>query len=171
MPFRLDVALWGASLAITLARRGRLIFSTDAKYLGMKYTTWAIDYCYIGFMMYFIDIFLSANFTPENVFLHQVANSVGVVGVDILKAVLFSSMIPKAKKDHLKHLGSSLIRALFTVQGIKDNFRFFGKILAGQGWLREWDEGKSIRKSIRHQIWYFVKIGLISSEFTSCYYY
>ena len=44
MPFRLDYALWGLSLVVTLARRVNLLFSTDGKYIRMKYATWAIDY-------------------------------------------------------------------------------------------------------------------------------
>lgn len=57
-------------------------------------------------------------------------------------------------------LAKTLITALFTPSGWMDTFRFFGKLLSGQGIISEWDEGKSVRKSIRHQIWYFAKIGL-----------
>ena len=37
MPFRLDVALWGTCLFLTVARRIGIAFKTDSKYFFMKY--------------------------------------------------------------------------------------------------------------------------------------
>ena len=161
MPFRLDHAIWVASVAITLITRVSLLVKTEKKYVGMKYATWAIDYCYAGLTLYFVEKYLVTDFTPEKVFVHQVLNSTFVCLIDILKALLFSSLLPKAKLDHLKSLGKSLLDAMFTVDGIKANFKFLGSLLAGQGTAFEWEEDKTtVRKSVRHQLWYFFKIGV-----------
>jgi len=80
----------------------------------------------------------------------------------LLKALFFWNLLPKAKTDHIKHLWNSLQHALFTVKGMKDNVKFFGKLLTGQGTFYEFDIGKSSRRSVRHNIWYFCKIGLFA---------
>ena len=164
MPFRLDYALWGLSLAITLSRRGHLVLSTDGKYLRMKYVTWLIDYMYLGANMYFADMFLSKNLTPENVLFHQMANSAFVVAIDLLKGVLFANLAAKAKIDHIKYIAKEGVKMIFTAEGIKDNFRFLGTLLKGEGTLFEWSDGKAVRKSVRHIIWYFVKIGVSDTQ-------
>lgn len=159
MPFRLDYALWSALLAVVVLRRSDLLSPTDNEYLSMKFTTKFIVYSYFFAIMYFADTYLSSHFTPENVFLHQAANSVLVVAVDLLKAALFSSLILKAKIDHLVHLAKSLRDACFTLDGIKGNFKFLSQVMVDKGTFFEWDEGKAVRKSICHQIWYFEKSG------------
>jgi len=160
MPIRLDFVLWGASFVFELGRRYRNA-PRDAKYVHMKYTTWAIDYCYMFAMLCFIETYVSTHFTPLTIFVVQAANSCLVVAVDILKAVLFADLLPKAKIEHLKHLGQSLREAVFTVQGIKGNFGFLGKLIGGQGILLDWEASPAIvRTSARHNLWYFVKIGL-----------
>ena len=161
MPIRLDYALWGISLVVTLCMRGNLLFSTDKKYLGMKYTTWLIDYMYVGANLYFIELFLSKNWTVQNVFFHQLANSCFVVVIDVLKCVLFSRLLPKVKVDHMKNNGMQLLKSLFTFSGIKGNFLFFFKLLKGEGLIREWSDDKTtVRKDVRYIIWYFIKIGV-----------
>jgi len=162
MPFRLDYILWGLCLAIVVYRRLHINLETEAKYVRMKYMTWALDYSYMFFGMWICDNYLSVDFSPENIFKHQVFNAFGIIVMDLLKAALFWNLLAKAKTEHLKHLWNSLQHALFTSRGWKDNFKFFGKILSGQGILTEFDIGKSSRRSVRHNIWYMCKIGLFA---------
>jgi len=162
MPFRLDAALWGISLAITLGRRSHLLGTTDGKYISMKYATWGIDYLYFGASLYIFDTYMAPNFSPELIFYHQVMNSFLVVMIDVLKYFLFLPLLPKAKTEHIAHMGSSIYKMLFSIQGCKENVKFIGKLLSGQGTLFEWDEGKAVRRNSRHQLWYFVKIGIVS---------
>ena len=136
MPIRLDYALWGISLVITLCMRGNLLVSTDKKYLGMKYTTWLIDYMYLGANLYFIELFLSKNWTAQNVFFHHLANSCFIVVIDVLKCVLFSRLLPKVKVDSIKNYGKQLLKSLFTFNGIKGNFLFFLQATKGRGYYQ-----------------------------------
>jgi hypothetical protein len=129
----------------------------------MKYTTWLIDYMYLGANLYFIDMFLSKNFTPQNVLFHQMANCCFVVAIDILKCLLFAPLLAKVKVDQMKNNGKELVKALFNLDGIKGNLRFLVKLLKGEGTISEWSDDKTtVRKDVRYNIWYFIKIGLVS---------
>mmetsp|Transcript_2570 Transcript_2570/g.2849 ORF Transcript_2570/g.2849 Transcript_2570/m.2849 type:complete len:395 (-) Transcript_2570:145-1329(-) len=133
------------------------------KYINMKFLTWAIDYIYMGGMLYFLNTFLSGdNFTARNILLHQAANSILVCMVDLLKAISFYKLIAKAKTDHLIMLKKNLVQAFSTKAGIKGNFQFLYRVLMGEGTLTEFRGKKTQLFSIRHQIFYFIKIGLIS---------
>jgi len=133
------------------------------KYSNMKYLTWAIDYAYMGGMLYFLNTFLSGdNFTARNILLHQAANSILICVVDLLKAISFYKLIAKAKTNHLIMLKKNLVQAFSTKAGIKGNFQFLYRILMGEGTLTEFRDKKTQIFSIRHQIFYFIKIGLIS---------
>lgn len=159
MAFRLDYAFWAASLVTTVLMRIGIIASSNRSYLVTKYSTWAIDYFYIGATLYFLEQYLTYNFTPDVVYKHQVLNSALVCVVDILKAFLFSRLLPATKVDHLKMLRRDLGSALFTLAGWKETFAFLGRLARGEGIVSEFEEGKTIRKSVRHQIWYWLKIG------------
>jgi len=133
------------------------------KYINMKYLTWAIDYAYMGGMLYFLNTFMSGeNFTARNVLLHQAANSILVCMVDLLKAVSFSKLVAKAKTDHLIMLRKNLLQIFSTKAAMKENLQFLYRILMGEGTLTEFRKKKTQLFSIRHHIFYFVKIGLIS---------
>ena len=122
---------------------------------------------YLGANMYFADMFLSKNFTPENVLYHMMANSVFVVAIDILKAILFTPLVAKAKTDYMKNIGKDLVKVLFTVEGIKGNFAFLGKLLKGEGIISEWSDDKTtVRTSARYTLWYFIKIGVSGIYYT-----
>jgi len=159
-PFRIDYALCGLCLAYVVWRR-HADRDCDAKYVRMKYATWVIDYLFMGLSMWFCESFMSFNFTPENVFKHQFVNSILINGIDLFKARLYWNLLPKAKTDLLKHLWKSLKHAVSTVRGMKDNFKFIGKLLSGQGIFTEFDIGKASRRSIRHTIWYIFKVALV----------
>jgi len=133
------------------------------KYINMKFLTWAIDYAYMGGMLYFLNTFLSGdNFTARNILLHQAANSILVCMVDLLKGITFYKLVAKAKTDHLIMLKKNLVQAFSTKAGIKGNFQFLYRILMGEGTLTDFRGKKTQLFSIRHQIFYFVKMGLIS---------
>merc|ERR1712161_177391 len=133
------------------------------KYINMKFFTWIIDYVYMGGMLYFLNTFLSGDsFTAWNILLHQAANSILVCMFDLLKAISFYKLVAKAKTDHLIMLKKNLVQAFSTKAGIKGNFQFLYRVLIGEGTLTEFRGKKTQLFSIRHQIFYFVKIGLIS---------
>jgi len=69
------------------------------KYINMKYLTWAIDYGYIGGMLYLLNTVMSEEkITVRNILLHQAANSILVCMLDVLKVISFS-----------KHLANDII--------------------------------------------------------------
>jgi len=113
-------------------------------------------------MLYFLNTFLSGdNFTARNILLHQAANSILVCMVDLLKAKSFYKQVAKAKTDHLIMLKKNLVQAFSTKAGIKGNFQFLYRILMGEGTLTDFRGKKTQLFSIRHQIFYFLKMGLI----------
>merc|ERR1712238_311581 len=120
-------------------------------------------YVYMGGMLYFLNTFLSGdNFTARNILLRQAANSILVCIVDLLKAISFYKLIAKAKTDHLIMLKKNLMQVCSTKAGIQGNFQFLYRILMGEGTFTEFRGKKTQLFSIRHQIFYFIKIGLIS---------
>eukprot|EP00588_Corethron_pennatum_P015822 CAMPEP_0194279534 /NCGR_PEP_ID=MMETSP0169-20130528/13982_1 /TAXON_ID=218684 /ORGANISM="Corethron pennatum, Strain L29A3" /LENGTH=378 /DNA_ID=CAMNT_0039023969 /DNA_START=120 /DNA_END=1256 /DNA_ORIENTATION=- len=165
MHVRLDYAVWGASFVVNAMQRMGIVPKSDPstrmQYVMMKWVTWTMDYAYMFGMICFLETFMSGkNFTAKNVFLHQVMNSNLVCLFDIIKAISFWKFLPKAKTDHLAMLGRDIVKALFTIEGIKENFKFLSKILTGEGIFNEFRSEQ--RKSIRHQLWYFFKIGLVA---------
>ena len=167
MNVRLEYAVWGASFVINaMIGSGGVAKSDPSKrmqYVMMKWVTWTMDYAYMFAMMCFLETFMSgANFTAEHVFLHQVANSILVCLFDLIKAFSFWKLLPKAKTDHLAMLGRDIAKALFTIEGIKENFKFLSQILSGEGIFKEFSIGKEQRASIRHNLWYFFKIGMVA---------
>ena len=133
------------------------------KYINMKFLTWVIDYVYMGGMLYFLNTFLSGdNFTASNILLHQAANSILVCMFDLLKAVSFYKLVAKAKTNHLIMLKKNLVQAFSTKTGLQGNLQFLYRVLMGEGTLIEFRGKKTQLFSICHQIFYFIKIGLIS---------
>ena len=51
--------------------------------------------------------------------------------MDIFKGIIFSDVVPKAKTDHLKHLGKEFI-GLFSPSGLVSIAKFFMKLLTGK---------------------------------------
>lgn len=133
MAFCLNYGFWATSLITTLMVYISIITSSDCLYLFMKYSTWAIDYLYIGATIYYLDQYLSDHLTPEVIFKHQVLNSALVCIVDMLKAFLFFSLLSGTKIEHLNILFRDLGTALFTLAECKENFAFLGQISCGQG--------------------------------------
>jgi len=165
MEIRADYAIWAATSLIVIIQRLNYVPKADAdrsKYVAMKWVTWIMDYVYLFGSFYILDTYVSgANFTADKIVLHQLANTFLVCFWDVVKALLFWNLIPKAKTDHLILLAKGFVN-LFTLDGMKKSFNFLGKVIfRGEGLWNEFSIGKAQRTSIHHQLWYICKIGVI----------
>jgi len=83
------------------------------KYINQKYLTWAVDYGYIGGMLYILDIVMAeVKFTATNILLYQAATSILVCMLDILKVILFSKFVDKGKMGNISMLRKRLAQTL-----------------------------------------------------------
>ena len=63
------------------------------KFINRKYLTWAIEYGYIGGMLYILDTAMSeVKFTARNILLYQAATTILVCMLDILQVIFFPNL-------------------------------------------------------------------------------
>jgi len=83
------------------------------KYINQKYLTWAIDYGYIGGMLYILDTVMSeVKFTARNILLYQAATSILVCMLDILQVIFFPKFVAKGKMGNISMLKKRLAQTL-----------------------------------------------------------
>mmetsp|Transcript_24830 Transcript_24830/g.27816 ORF Transcript_24830/g.27816 Transcript_24830/m.27816 type:complete len:293 (-) Transcript_24830:158-1036(-) len=83
------------------------------KYINRKYLTWAIDYGYIGGMLYILDTVMSeVKFTAQNILIYQAGTSIVVCMLDILKVIFFSKLVAKAKTGKIIMLRERVAQTL-----------------------------------------------------------
>jgi hypothetical protein len=172
MPIHLGIALFSATTAITAIHRTKVtlknkkVYDADEsrpQYVRMKWMTWAMDYSFFGLMFFFFDKMNKSddNFTPTNVFIQICKFVISIFAHDLIKAFWFRDLVAKAKLGHLVLIWKDFVHACITIDGMKKNFSFLLRILKGEGWLTEFTDDKEAQlHSVRHNIWYFIKIGI-----------
>jgi len=127
MPFHAIFTLWCKCIAraaincvrSTPTRTGENAKKADEhttgrdKYFNRKYLTFAIDYGYIGGMLYILDTVMSkVKFNARNILIYQAGTSILVCMLDILKVIFFSKLVATAKTGNIIMLRKRLAQTL-----------------------------------------------------------
>jgi len=137
--------------------------ASDARYAFVKYLTTALDYAeMIGLLYYLNEHYAGEKFNPRAAFMIFITTQTSVVCMDIFKGIIFSDVVPKAKTDHLKHLGKEFI-GLFSPSGLVSIAKFFMKLLTGEGIIRNFKDKGEQRRGILYHLYYNIKSGFITA--------
>jgi len=139
------------------------------RYTVVKWGTYLLDYAYLIGMFYVFDLWFGGeNWGPSAAAKIIMMNSTGITLLDILKAVLFSDVVAKAKLDHLQALWQELC-GLLNEDGLEKVVSFLTRVASGEGIIHEFKDKSAHRRGVLYHIFYFVKIALVMVPLSSAF--